>query len=773
MLNQNPAIGLLPPNNTSGDGSGFVSYTVQARPDIITGTEVRAQARVFFDGVAPQETEVHTVPVDAVAPTTTFTAAPMKSETSADADQSEWTENSVFYEIKWSSQDDAIGSGFHHATIYVSTDGGIYRIWQRQQATSSGTAVFEGVEGHAYEFLVLATDNAGNRETPIFLTSGSDDFHPDFGTTPDIVSTTPDNYGIAPTPVKASTNTLFRQASEDVEAPAVMPELASEFDVVYEPFTAQRFATGFAQSVEDEIGPMAIVEDPRLGHEGEVLISGGAGRNEIWRFGFEGGDVADVDEVDHWVLDHPLFNLAFDNDGRLWATTGGGPLLELDPDTGAQLGAYGLLGEHTADHQSGGITMGIAVHPETGLVYVGSGGGIEIFHPEAIGQPQAALFEHYSADENLRVSSLAFYQFKDADGNRSTPELWATTWPDRSMLVRFNGFKRAETMLRFDTPIDSISFGRPGTALQNLLFVSHNSGQAPQNSMEEAWNGTSELTMVDAVTLRQTTLARGGSRGDVVQMTQTGRVLLSQSGQVDVISPAIVPVVSNVNPPNQSIVALPMPNIAITFDQWMTTGDGTELESVLNPANYTLTGLSRGSITIDTISYDSGTHTVYIATAGITEPDEWTLTVSSTIESRLGFALQDDLVTTFTTISDFTALVDIDFLNPRIDHSERTQAFDVRVTNLATYDFRTPLYLVIDPGTAGSAVTPRNAIGQFTDGRYMIDLASQLSDGDTLKAGTPTIPLTVVIDIPNFDRADFTFSAVHRAHREPGSCVRG
>ena len=51
-------------------------------------------------------------------------------------------------------------------------------------------------------------------------------------------------------------------------------------------------------------------------------------------------------------MPYPIFNLAFDADGRLWATTGGGPLLELDPDTGAILGQYG-----------DGITMALAVEP--------------------------------------------------------------------------------------------------------------------------------------------------------------------------------------------------------------------------------------------------------------------------------------------------------------------------------------------------------------------------------------------------------------------------
>ncbi|HPM83881.1 MAG TPA: putative Ig domain-containing protein, partial [Candidatus Anammoximicrobium sp.] len=751
-LLQDPSRGLLPPNNARGDGAGFVSYTVQARPDVITGTEILSQARVFFNNAAPEETTVHSVPVDAVAPKTVFSVKPLE------AAAGEENPDKVFYEVNWSASDDAIGSGFHHVTLYVSTDGGIYRIWQRQQSSSAGTAVFEGDVGHDYEFLVLATDNAGNREKPNFLTSGDDDFHPDLGATPSVASATTDNYGIAPDPLPvAATNQLFQQARAGQQAPAVPPAVASEFDVVYEPFTAQVFASGFAQSVAGQIGPMAIVEDPRPGHEGEVLISGGAGRNEIWRFGFQGGTTQHVGEAEHWVLDYPIFNLAFDLDGNLWATTGGGPLLHLNPDTGQVLGAYGLLGEHTEDHQSGGITMGLAVNPNSGEIYVGSGGGVEIFHPEAIGDPSGVLFERYSADENLRVGSLAFYQFEDEDGLRSVPELWATTWPDRSLVVRFNGFKRAETVYRFDTQIDSITFGQSGTALQNLLFVSHNNGPEAKNAEERAWNGTSQLTMIDVVTRQQTALAKGGTRGDVVQTTRAGRVLLSQSNQVDVISPAIVPVVSFVNPPNQAIVALPMPSIAITFDQWMYTGSASEARSVLNPANYTLVGQSYGQVAIASVLYDASTSSVYLATGGMTEPDQWTLTLSAGIESLLGIALQTDYVTTFRTISDFTSLVEIDFANTRLDHAGRTLTFDVTVTNAATYDFELPLYLVLDPAP-GSSVTPRGAVGPFTDGRYMIDLGSQLADGATLHAGEATNPLAVTIDVLNFDRADFSFS---------------
>src|SRR5207249_2859500 len=146
--------------------------------------------------------------------------------------------------------------------------------------------------------------------------------------------------------------------------------------------------------------------------------------------------------------------------GRLWATTGGGPLLELDPFTGAVLNAYG-----------DGLTIALAVEPRTNRIFVSSGHGVEIF------DPAAQTFTHYSRDLNLRVASLAFAP----DGT-----LWATTWPDRAQVVRFTPRARAEVMLRFDDPVDSLAFGKTGTSLAGLLFVSHNSGA----------HG-SDLTMVD------------------------------------------------------------------------------------------------------------------------------------------------------------------------------------------------------------------------------------------------------------------------------------
>ena len=58
-------------------------------------------------------------------------------------------------------------------------------------------------------------------------------------------------------------------------------------------------------------------------------------------------------------LPYPVFSMAFDASGSLWAVTGGGPLLQLDPETGQTLNQFGE-----------GLTLAIAIEPETGRIFV-------------------------------------------------------------------------------------------------------------------------------------------------------------------------------------------------------------------------------------------------------------------------------------------------------------------------------------------------------------------------------------------------------------------
>ena len=56
-------------------------------------------------------------------------------------------------------------------------------------------------------------------------------------------------------------------------------------------------------------------------------------------------------------------------------------------------------------------------------------------------------------------------------------------------------------------------------------------------------------------------------------------------------------------PPPDDIVALPLGSISVTFDQDMLADSATDPGSVLNPANFTLTGTNAAAITITGVSY--------------------------------------------------------------------------------------------------------------------------------------------------------------------------
>src|SRR5207249_5124578 len=140
-------------------------------------------------------------------------------------------------------------------------------------------------------------------------------------------------------------------------------------------------------------------------------------------------------------------------------------------------------------------------------------------------------------------------------------------------------------------------FGRAGTSLADLLFVTHNSSA-----------DGSDLTMVDTATMQQVAVATGGSRGYVALATSDGRLLVSQSAQVDVLNPITNPAVLATNPPDQSVVALPLPLISVTFDQDMIADTATDATSVLNPANYTLVGADGQAASVTAVTYDRASH---------------------------------------------------------------------------------------------------------------------------------------------------------------------
>ncbi|QGZ92576.1 CARDB domain-containing protein [Microcystis aeruginosa] len=701
-LVQNPNLGLLSPNNASGIGQGFVAYTVQPKTDVNTRTEITSQARVIFNTAAPFDTQTLSYLLDAQAPTTTVTVQPL-SQGSSD------------YQVTWKAIDDNNGSGIKHVTVYVAKDGGNLEIWQRQ--TTETSAIYQGEAGHNYEFIALATDSAGNREQPrLGIQPPDDGSSVNLGTLPNFDRTSTPDLGKPPSPTpQPSTNPLFTEAEKLI--PSVVPtSRQSEFESILQPFTSQAFVTGIRQS-HGNIGPMAIAVKP----DGSALISGGSGRNEIYLIPPEGlagnaGGNLGASLAPLQVLPYPIFDLAFDPQGNLWATTGGNGLLKLNAETGAIVKNYGES-----------ITQTLAIDAATGTIYVSAANGVEIF------DPTKESFSHFS---DIRVGNLAF----DNQGN-----LWGATWPNRGDIIRFDKRGKAQKMLEFNNPVDSLSFGKAGTKLEGLLFISNNSGVKP--------NTDSQLIMVDVATLRQVSLAKGGSRGDIIKTTADGRILLSQSHQIDVISPLVAPRVAYTNPAPNANLTLPENTITVVFDQDMLVGTATDAASILNPANYQLAGQTVGNLTPLSVIYDPATRSALLNFETLI-PDQYELRVENSLRSKAGLAMPEDYISKFTAISDFLPFVNFQFNTPRSDRANQTVSYDVTITSKGDSDLLLPLVLLLDPSRQFTG-QPLGATGKNEEGAYLIHLSDSLPNG-RLKPGQSITGKVITVKNPDNLRVDFT-----------------
>jgi hypothetical protein len=157
--------GFLPPEDGTGRGMGHISYTVSPKANLPTGTQIRNVADVSFDeapiiatdqvsetdptqGTDPAKQAL--VTIDAGPPTSGVAALPP-------------TEASIMFNVSWSGQDDAGGSGIGSYDVYVSDNGGPFALFQTD--TTATSATFSGQGGHTYGFFSVATDNVGNQQT--------------------------------------------------------------------------------------------------------------------------------------------------------------------------------------------------------------------------------------------------------------------------------------------------------------------------------------------------------------------------------------------------------------------------------------------------------------------------------------------------------------------------------------------------------------------------------------------------------------------------------
>lgn len=164
-LPPDPLTGFLPPEDGTGRGKGFLTYTISPKPTLATGTQIRNVANIIFDGnlpittnqIDPHDPSKGTDPakealntIDAGAPTSRVNSLPATNPGPA-------------IPVTWSGSDDAGGSGIAMYDVFVSDNGGAFNPFLTGATGTSGT--YTGVLGHTYGFYAVATDNVGHRQT--------------------------------------------------------------------------------------------------------------------------------------------------------------------------------------------------------------------------------------------------------------------------------------------------------------------------------------------------------------------------------------------------------------------------------------------------------------------------------------------------------------------------------------------------------------------------------------------------------------------------------
>lgn len=149
MPPSNVFLGMLPVNDETEKGTGFVRYTIKPLATAVTGDSITAKAGIVFDENEPVETNTWRNIIDAVAPTSSI--IPLQP-----------TMSQLAVPLTFTSTDDPGGSGLKFVDVYVSDNSGPAVLYA-QNFTATDTTYFSEI-GHTYTFYGSATDNVGNKE---------------------------------------------------------------------------------------------------------------------------------------------------------------------------------------------------------------------------------------------------------------------------------------------------------------------------------------------------------------------------------------------------------------------------------------------------------------------------------------------------------------------------------------------------------------------------------------------------------------------------------
>ena len=143
--------GVLPINNSNGDGIGHVTYSVDLRTKLEDGTEIPNQATIVFDYNEAIETPTWVNTVDAVPPTSTILGGIQTNDSTLT--------------LRLAGED--ARSGVWKYNVYAQFGAGTSWELVAENVTDTlcDVRIYEDID---YSFCVLATDSAGNVEKKVF-----------------------------------------------------------------------------------------------------------------------------------------------------------------------------------------------------------------------------------------------------------------------------------------------------------------------------------------------------------------------------------------------------------------------------------------------------------------------------------------------------------------------------------------------------------------------------------------------------------------------------
>lgn len=141
--------GMLPVNDSTHIGEGFLKFQLQPNPYMETGDTISFAANIVFDQNDTIPTNRWCVTIDAGMPV---------SKVKGKVD----SKNENLYHLTLHAADDEGGSGLKRVVLYQANNFGIY---EEFAVCPLDTVIdFEGEPGRQYSFFTLAEDNVGNLE---------------------------------------------------------------------------------------------------------------------------------------------------------------------------------------------------------------------------------------------------------------------------------------------------------------------------------------------------------------------------------------------------------------------------------------------------------------------------------------------------------------------------------------------------------------------------------------------------------------------------------